>query len=510
MPDPKGFLTYTRRTPTLRPVEERVTDWRDVYRPADDAMIHEQASRCMNCGIPYCHSGCPLGNIIPDFNDLVRTGRWDEAAEVLHSTNNFPDFTGRLCPAPCEGSCTVGIHDDPVTIKQIEVEIFNRAAEAGKIRPKPPAVRSGRSVAVVGGGPAGLAAAQQLARAGHDVVVYERSDAVGGLMRYGIPDFKLEKWRIDDRMAQLIAEGVRFVTGCHVGVDCSVAELRDRHDAVLMTCGAQQPRDVPPTPGRELGGIHLAMEYLVGVNQMVAGKLTSAPITAAGKHVIVLGGGDTAADCLGTAIRQGARSVTLIEAVPQPPLTRDAAVNPWPTWPMILRSNSSHEEGGTRIFGAAVTEFLCDRDSDDHGDPSGDGSGNRDGDGCGTVGAVRISDVTISTDGRFTLLPVPGTERIQPADLVLLAIGFSGTEPGPMLAELGIDRSPRGTVQCGADWQTIIPGVFAAGDMRRGPSLVVWAIAEGRSAAAAVHQYLGGRGELPAPVTPASMPLMIR
>lgn len=490
MPDPKGFLTYSRKTPALRPVEERVNDWHDVYLRASDDLIREQATRCMNCGIPYCHSGCPLGNIIPDFNDLVRTGRWEEASEVLHSTNNFPDFTGRLCPAPCEGSCTVGIHDEPVSIKQVEVEIFNRAAEAGNIKPQPPAKRSGRSVAIVGGGPAGLAAAQQLARAGHEVTVYERSDAVGGLMRYGIPDFKLEKWRIDDRMAQLIAEGVRFVTSCAVGVDVSIMQLREQHDAVLLTCGAQNPRDVATTPGRQLSGIHMAMEYLIGVNDLVAGKIDTAPISAQGKNVIVLGGGDTAADCLGTATRQKAVSVNLIEVVPQPPLERDKAHNPWPTWPMVLRSNSSHEEGGTRIYGAAVQEFL----GDEHG----------------ALRAVRVSDVTVSTDGRFTVTPVAGTEREMPAELVLLAIGFGGTEPGPMLDQLGIERNRRGTIDCDEDWQTLIPGVFTAGDMRRGPSLVVWAIAEGRSVAAAIHRYLGGHGQLPALVTPASTALMIR
>ncbi|MBT8225382.1 MAG: glutamate synthase subunit beta [Dactylosporangium sp.] len=490
MPDPKGFLTFTRRTPALRPVEERVGDWRDVYQSAGENLIREQATRCMDCGIPYCHNGCPLGNVIPDFNDLVRTDRWDEAADVLHATNNFPDFTGRLCPAPCEGACVVGVHGDPVTIKQIEVEIADRAAERAKIVPQPAGKRSGRSVAIVGSGPAGLAAAQQLARAGHDVTVYERDDAVGGLMRYGIPDFKLEKWRIDDRMAQLIAEGVRVVTSCNVGTDISIIELRERHDAVLLTCGAQAARDVPATPGRQLAGINMAMEYLVGANDVVAGKLTAPPIDAAGKHVIVLGGGDTAADCLGTATRQGARSVHLIEVVPQPPLERDTLRNPWPTWPVLLRTNSSHEEGGTRVYGAAVQEFI--------------------GDDTGRLCAVLVADVTVSTDGRFTVTPVPGTERRLPADLVLLAIGFAGTEPGPMLDELGLQRTPRGTVGCDEDWQTAIPGVFAAGDMRRGPSLVVWAIAEGRSAAASVHRYLGGQGHLPAPVTPASMPLMIR
>jgi glutamate synthase (NADPH/NADH) small chain len=487
MPDPRGFLTYRRQLPPLRPVAERVEDWRDVYQRADDELIRQQATRCMNCGVPYCHNGCPLGNLIPDFNDLVRVGDWEAAAQRLHSTNNFPEFTGRLCPAPCEGACTVGINDQPVTIKQVEVEIINRAVERSGLPPYPVAAPSGKTVAVVGGGPAGLAAAQQLARAGHAVTVYERSDAPGGLMRYGIPDFKLEKHHIDRRLAQLSAEGVTFVTSCAVGVDVAVAELRERHDAVLLTCGALDARDVAGTPGRGLSGIHPALEYLVGANQVVAGSRSAPPITAAGKHVIVIGGGDTAADCLGTAHRHGAASVHLVEVVPQPPAERDKLGNPWPTWPMVLRTGSAHEEGGTRVYGATVKEFL--------------------GDAAGQVRAVTLVDVTVSTVGGFTVTPVAGTERELPADLVLLAIGFGGTEPGPMLDQLGLTRNRRGTIDCGSDWQTETPGVFVAGDMRRGPSLIVWAIAEGRSAAAAVHRYLGGSGALPAPVTPATIPL---
>jgi glutamate synthase (NADPH/NADH) small chain len=490
VPDPKGFLTFGRQLPASRPVPVRIGDWKDVYQPADDTMIREQATRCMNCGIPYCHSGCPLANIIPDFNDLVRTERWAEASEVLHATNNFPEFTGRLCPALCEASCVLGLADDPVTIKQVEVEIANRAADLGVIVPRRADKETGRSVAVVGSGPSGLAAAQQLARAGHAVTVYERSDAIGGLMRYGIPDFKLEKHLLDTRMEQLAGEGVRFVTGCEVGVDVSAQELRERHDAVLLTCGSLAARDVPGTPGRQLSGIHQAMEYLVGANNVVKGAIAAAPIDAAAKHVIVIGGGDTAADCLGTANRQGAASVHLVEMVPQPPLERDRARHPWPTWPVILRSNSSHEEGGQRVFGATVQEFI--------GDPGG------------RLRAVRLVDVTISTVGGFTVTELPGTARELPADLVLLAIGFTGTEAGPMLDQLDLARNPRGTVDSDAEWQTPTPGVFVAGDMLRGPSLVVWAIAEGRSAAAAVHRYLGGRGHLPAPVTPASMPLMVR
>jgi glutamate synthase (NADPH) small chain len=489
MPDPTGFLTYQRQLPPSRPVEVRLCDWRDVYERADDRLIQEQATRCMNCGIPYCHNGCPLGNIIPDFNDLVRTGRWERASDVLHATNNFPEFTGRLCPAPCEAACVVGLRDTPVTIKQVELEIVNRAADAARIVATPAPVRSGRSVAVVGSGPSGLAAAQQLARAGHAVTVYERSDAIGGLLRYGIPDFKLEKHLINHRLLQLSGEGITFVTNCAVGVDISAEQLREEHDAVVLACGALDPRDVPGTPGRELSGIHPALDFLVGANRVVAGALDAPPISAAGKHVIVIGGGDTAADCLGTASRHGAKSVHLVEMIPQPPAQRDSSTNPWPTWPMILRSNSSHEEGGERIFGATVKEFV--------------------GDAEGNLTAVRLVDVTISTVGGFTVTELPGTERELPADLVLLAIGFTGTQPGPMLDQLGLTRNRRGTIDCDERWQTSTPGVFTAGDMRRGPSLVVWAIAEGRSAAAAVHRYLGGEGQLPAPVTPASKPLMI-
>jgi glutamate synthase (NADPH/NADH) small chain len=465
-------------------------DWREVYQRADSDLIHDQAARCMNCGIPFCHQGCPLGNLIPTWNELVHSQRWVDASEALHATNNFPEFTGRLCPAPCEGACVLGIADSPVTIKQVEVEIINRVVDEGRLTPLPAPSPTGRSVGVVGSGPAGLAAAQQLARAGHAVKLYERSDRIGGLLRYGIPDFKLEKHHIDLRMAQLEAEGVTFVTGCNVGVDVTGAQLRERHDAVLLTCGALDPRDVADTPGRHLSGIHLAMDYLEGANRVVAGSLAAPPIDAAGKYVIVLGGGDTAADCLGTAHRHGATSVHLIEVMPEPPATRDAATNPWPTWPLILRTGTAHEEGGTRIFGSAVQEFLGTED--------------------GQLRAVRVVDVAISTQGGFTVTEIAGTERELPADLVLLAIGFGGTEPSPLHGQLGIARGPRGTIATDANWQTEVPGVFVAGDMRRGPSLIVWAIAEGRSAAAAVHSYLGTGGSLPAPVTPASKALAVR
>jgi glutamate synthase (NADPH/NADH) small chain len=442
----------------------------------------------MNCGIPFCHQGCPLGNRIPTWNGLVDSDRWADASEELHATNNFPEFTGRLCPAPCEAACVVGIADNPVAIKQVEVEIINRTVDDGRLVPMPPPVRSGKSVAVVGSGPAGLAAAQQLARAGHAVTLYERSDRIGGLLRYGIPDFKMEKVHIDRRMAQLAEEGVTFVTGTNVGVDITGAQLRGRHDAILLTCGALDPRDVGDTPGRSLDGIHKALDYLEGANRVVAGDLAQPPISAEGKHVIVLGGGDTAADCLGTAHRHGAASVHLIEVMPEPPGARDSLRNPWPTWPVILRTASAHEEGGTRIFGSAVEEFLGTDD--------------------GRLRAVRVVDVTLGPN--FTVTPVEGTQRELPADMVLLAIGFGGTEPNPLFEQLGIERNPRGTLAADERWQTGVPGVFVAGDMRRGPSLIVWAIAEGRSAAAAVHAYLGGDGNLPAPVTVGSIPLAVR
>jgi glutamate synthase (NADPH/NADH) small chain len=484
--DPSGFLKFPRQVPPSRPVPIRLTDWREVYQRTDAQLVHDQAARCMNCGIPFCHQGCPLGNLIPTWNDLVHSDRWVDAAEALHATNNFPEFTGRLCPAPCEGACVLGIADNPVTIKQVEVEIANRAADAG-LAPLPAPVPTGKRVAVVGSGPAGLAAAQQLARAGHAVTLYERNDRIGGLLRYGIPDFKLEKQHIDLRMEQLAAEGVEFVTGCTVGVDVTGEQLRADNDAVLLTCGALDPRDVPDTPGRHLAGIHLAMDYLEGSNRVVAGLLDAPPIDAAGKNVIVLGGGDTAADCLGTAHRHGATSVHLIEVMPEPPVVRDSLTNPWPTWPLILRSGTAHEEGGTRIFAAAVQEFLGTED--------------------GRLRAVRVIDVELGPG--FSLKEIAGTERELPADLVLLAIGFGGTEPGPHLPQLGVERGPRGTVVADSNWQTSVPGVFVAGDMRRGPSLIVWAIAEGRSAAAAVHQYLRTGGTLPAPVTPASMAMAV-
>ncbi|MGC4889540.1 glutamate synthase subunit beta [Micromonospora sp. DT227] len=501
MPDPNGFLRYDRRLPARRPVPVRITDWREVYPPAGEELIREQATRCMDCGIPFCHDGCPLGNRIPDWNDLVRTGNWDAAVESLHATNNFPEFTGRLCPAPCEAACVLGLGgQQPVTIKQVEVEIADAAVARDGLRPRPASVSTGRSVAVVGSGPAGLAAAQQLARAGHTVTVYERDDAVGGLLRYGIPDFKLEKQHVDRRVAQLSAEGVRFRTGVEVGVDVTAEQFRAEHDAVVLACGALQGRDTLQTPGRALRGVHQAMSHLVAANRVVAvagdGRPALAtlpdgtPIDAAGKHVVIIGGGDTAADCLGVAHRQGAAGVHQLDLYPQPPTERDGARDPWPTWPWLLRSYPAHEEGGERVFAVAVQEFVDD--------------------GTGQVRAVRIAEVTVEkVDGRRIVTPLPGSEREIPADLVLLAIGFEGTEEQPLLAQFGVARNVRGAIDARPDWQAA-DGVFVAGDMHRGASLIVWAIAEGRAAAAAVHAYLGGAGELPAPVDPARQPLAAR
>ncbi|MBX6355062.1 MAG: glutamate synthase subunit beta [Micromonosporaceae bacterium] len=491
MPDPTGFLKHDRQLPARRPVPVRIRDWREVYPPASDELIREQATRCMDCGVPFCHDGCPLGNRIPDWNDLVRTGAWRSAIEALHATNNFPELTGRLCPAPCEAACVLGIASAPVTIKQVEVEIINRAFDLGYVTPQPAPEPSGKRVAVVGSGPAGLAAAQQLARAGHQVTVYERDDAVGGLLRYGIPDFKLEKRHIDRRLSQLAAEGVRFVTSCTVGVDVTAAELRAENDAVLLACGALAGRDMPSTPGRHLAGVHLAMEHLVAANRVVSGRASSTPVDAAGKHVVIIGGGDTAADCLGVAHRQGAASVVQLDLYPQPPDERDESRDPWPTWPWILRTYPAHEEGGERVFAVAVQEFV--------GDPSG------------AVRAVRIAEVEVERrDGERRVTVIPGTERELRADLVLLAIGFDGTEQQPLLEQFGVARNQRGAVDCDPQWRTGTEGVFVAGDMHRGASLIVWAIAEGRAAAAAIHAYLGGPGKLPSPVTPSARPLAVR
>jgi glutamate synthase (NADPH/NADH) small chain len=487
MPDPTGFLTEQRQLPKRRPVPVRIQDWHEVYESADTELITKQAGRCMDCGIPFCHHACPLGNAIPDWNDLVRTGDWATALDELHATNNFPEFTGRLCPAPCEAACVLAIPSPegpgaPVTIKQVEVEIIDRGFAAGRVGVVTPAPATGRTVAIVGSGPAGLAAAQQLARAGHAVTVFERDARPGGLMRYGIPDFKLEKVHIERRLEQMRAEGVEFRTGVNIGVDVTMAQLRADHDAVVLACGALAGRDMPETPGRALAGVHFAMEHLVDSNRLVSGEATTAPINAASKHVVIIGGGDTAADCLGVAHRQGAASVTQLDIYPTPPAERDSERDPWPTWPWLLRSYPAHEEGGERVFAVAVTSF----------------------DGDSQVTGVRIGEVSVERrDGRRVVTPVPGTDRILPADLVLLAIGFDGTDALPVTQELGLTGTVGGGINADVGWQAA-PGVFVAGDMHRGASLIVWAIAEGRAAAAAVHTYLGASDSLPAPVTPST------
>jgi glutamate synthase (NADPH/NADH) small chain len=436
----------------------------------------------MDCGIPFCHQGCPLGNLIPEWNDLVWREDWAEAARRLHATNNFPEFTGRLCPAPCESACVLGLNSDPVTIKQVEVEIASRALASGWVAPEPPAVLTGRTVGVVGSGPAGLAAAQQLTRAGHTVTVYERAEAPGGLLRFGIPEFKLEKRHLDGRLGQMRAEGTRFACGVHVGRDLTAAELRAEHDAVVLAGGATVPRGLP-VPGADLDGIHQAMEYLPAANRAVTHG-TETPISARGRHVVIIGGGDTGADCLGTAHRQGAASVTQLEILPRPPGQRPAA-QPWPTYPMIYRVSSAHEEGGERVFSVSTQEFL--------GDPRG------------RVRALRLVEVE-GPGSRFA--PIPGTERELGADLVLLAMGFTGADRAGLLDDLGVAMDARGNVARDAAYATSVPGVFVAGDMGRGQSLIVWAIAEGRSAAAAVDAYLMGSSALPAPIPPTPRPHM--
>ena len=478
MVDPTGFLKHDRALPTRRPVDVRIRDWKEVYEDFPKQELRDQAGRCMDCGIPFCHNGCPLGNLIPEWNELVRTDDWSAAVERLHATNNFPEFTGRLCPAPCEAACVLGINADPVTIKQVEVEIADRAFAEGWVRPQPPASKTGRSVVVVGSGPAGLAAAQQLTRAGHDVTVLERADRLGGLLRYGIPEFKMEKQVLDRRLEQLVAEGTTFRTGVDVGVDVTVAQLREQYDAVLLTGGATLGRDLP-VEGRDLDGIHLAMDYLVPSNRVQEGDLQKSPIDAEGKDVVIIGGGDTGADCLGTALRQGARSTTQLEIMPRPPEERPDST-PWPTWPLVYRTSSAHEEGGERLFSVNTQRFVGDD---------------------GAVAGLELVDVELVA-GRFE--PVEGSARVLPAQLVLLAMGFTGPQRTGLLEALEVEIDGRGNVVRDADWATSVPGVYVAGDMGRGQSLIVWAIAEGRAAAAAVDRSLCGETSLPAPVTPTS------
>jgi glutamate synthase (NADPH/NADH) small chain len=469
-----GFLEYERKDTPYRPVAERLRDWREVQLDPSPDDVRTQAARCMDCGVPFCNSGCPLGNIIPDWNDFAYRDRWQDALERLHSTNNFPEFTGLVCPAPCEAACVLGINQPPVTIKQVEWEIIRRGWEEGWVAPVRPERRTGRSIAIVGSGPAGLAAAQQLSRAGHTVTLFEKNDRIGGLLRYGIPDFKLEKWIIDRRMEQLREEGVQFQVGVHVGVDLSAAELRRSFDAVLLTTGSEQPRDLP-VPGRELGGVHFAMEFLGQNNRRIAGDRIPEheEILATGKHVIVLGGGDTGSDCVGTSHRHGAKSVTSIELLPRPPDQRDPST-PWPLWPMMYRSSSSHEEGGRREFAIATKRFS--------------GADGR----IDTLHAVRLEFGNPEpATGRRPMQEVPGSEFEIPADLVLLAMGFVHPVHDGLVERIGVRLDPRGNVAADTKgFATSEPGVFAAGDCRRGQSLVVWALWEGREAARAVDAYL--------------------
>lgn len=486
MGDSTGFMKHDRQLPSRREVPVRLRDWKEVYEDFPMAKVREQASRCMDCGIPFCNNGCPLGNLIPDWNDLVFRDRWRDAIDRLHATNNFPEFTGRLCPAPCEAACVVGINQDPVTIKQVEVEIIDRAWSEGWIEPQRSELRTGRCVAVVGSGPAGLATAQQLARAGHDVVVFERADRPGGLLRYGIPEFKMEKQHLDRRLAQLEAEGVEFRCNVNVGVDITGEQLRDQFDAVVLAGGATAARDLT-IPGREFVGIHQAMEFLPLANRVQEGDLDRSPIHAEGKRVVIIGGGDTGADCLGTSHRQGATSVHQFEIMPRPSESRPVE-NPWPTWPIVYRTSSAHEEGGERVYAVNTLEFL------------GDASGNLTG-----LRAVEVASEIV--DGRLTFVPVEGSEFEVPCDLVFLAMGFVGPEGGGVLEQLGVDLDVRGNVARDESWSTNVDGVFVAGDMGRGQSLIVWAIAEGRSVAAAVDTWLMGETMLPSPVDPSAVPL---
>lgn len=488
MADPRGFMTTPRQVPVRRPVEERVQDWDEVYpEPPGLAVlpiVEKQAGRCMDCGIPFCHQGCPLGNLIPEWNDLMWRDMPRSALERLHATNNFPEFTGRLCPAPCETACVVGINREPVTIKNIECAIIDKAWADRRVVPIVPEWHTGKTVAVVGSGPAGLAAAQQLTRAGHTVVVYERADAVGGLMRYGIPEFKMEKKVLDRRVRQMLQEGTVFKTGVNIGVDITGEQLLDRFDAVVLAIGSTVARDLP-VPGRELSGIHQAMEFLPQSNRASLGQTVPDQIVATGKHVVIIGGGDTGADCLGTSIRQSAASITQLEILPTPPKDRPGH-QPWPTYPMIYRVASANEEGGERVYSVSTSEFL--------------------GDDQGRVRALRLSDVEFR-DGRFE--PVEGTERQIPAELVLLAMGFVGPQRDGVVEQLGVDLDPRGNIARDANYATSVPGVFVAGDAGRGQSLIVWAIAEGRSCANGVDAFLQGRSTLPKPIPPTARPMVV-
>ena len=483
MGETTGFLQWGRTGPKRRPVPVRLRDWKEVYEPFDQSLLHEQAGRCMDCGIPFCNNGCPLGNLIPDWNDLVYRGHWQEAIERLHATNNFPEFTGRLCPAPCESACVLGINQDPVAIKQVEVEIIDRAWQEGWVVPQVSSTRTGKRIAVIGSGPAGLAVAQQLTRAGHDVVVLERSDRIGGLLRYGIPEFKMEKHHLDRRVEQMKAEGTEFRVNADVGGAVDIEVLRASHDAIVLACGATAWRDLP-VPGRELRGIHQAMEYLPIANKVQEGDFSDASIDAKDKNVVIIGGGDTGADCLGTALRQGARQVLQLEIMPRPTDSRSAN-NPWPQYAMVYKVSSAHEEGGERIYSVNTERFVDD--------------------GNGNVRALLIHEVEF-VNGSF--VKKEGTDREIPADLVFLAMGFVGPEKGSWLDQLGVSFDERGNVARDSNYQTNVPGVFVAGDMGRGQSLIVWAIAEGRACAAGVDAHLMGETSLPAPIPPTARPLV--
>ena len=484
MADPRGFITTPRETPKRRPVDVRIKDWNEVYEPQSLEHLQKQAGRCMDCGIPFCHEGCPLGNLIPEWNDLMWRGDKTEAIARLHATNNFPEFTGRLCPAPCETACVVGINVDPVTIKQVELRTIEEAFQNGDVKPLPPDRITGKTVAVIGSGPAGLAAAQQLTRAGHTVAVYERAEKIGGLLRYGIPEFKMEKHILDRRLSQMEKEGTRFRPGVNVGVEITGTDLRKKYDAIVLAVGATQWRDLP-IKGRENKGIYQAMEFLPWGNKQALGEVETPLINVAGKHVVILGGGDTGADCLGTSIRQGAASVTQLEIMPRPNEERPSA-QPWPTYPMIFRVSSAHEELDNRVFSVNTEEFI--------------------GDGNGNLKALKIAEVVFA-DGKFS--PVPGTQRELPADFVFLAMGFTGPEKSALIDQLEVELDDRGVIKRDANFQTSEEGIFVAGDAGRGQSLIVWAIAEGRSAASAVDKYLEGESQLPSPIEPTTRSLTV-
>ena len=488
MADPRGFMTTPRRVAVRRPVAERIHDWKEVYPGTPGRavlpIISEQAGRCMDCGIPFCHTGCPLGNLIPEWNDLVWRSDWDEALERLHATNNFPEFTGRLCPAPCETSCVVGINREPVTIKNVEVAIIDKGWDERRVTPQPPEWHTGKRVAVVGSGPAGLAAAQQLTRAGHTVVVFERDDAPGGLMRYGIPEFKMEKSVLDRRLEQMEDEGTNFRCGVEVGVKITGSELQERYDAIVLAVGSTIGRELP-VPGRELGGIHQAMEYLPQANRVALGRHVEDQVTAKDKHVVIIGGGDTGADCLGTAIRQQPKSIVQLEIMPTPPDERPEH-QPWPTYPMIYRVSSAHEEAGERVYSVSTSEFIGDYDDN--------------------VASLRMSEVRFE-GGK--IIPVEGTEKEIPAELVLLAMGFVGPERDTVISQLGVSLDERGNVARDKNYATDVDGVFVCGDAGRGQSLIVWAIAEGRACAAGVDEYLSGSTKLPRPIPPTARQMMV-